>query len=125
MSVGQRRVCVPIASGWSCVSREIYKVEQRKIPRYSRVSYHQKGTRTHLILKMTGKWTTMDTICRSFRPWRSCEGICWINAPANGHTDRFQPVILLTIIASQSGGLLSLVKGVFGGMPPTKPHHGS
>src|SRR5215470_2411345 len=47
MSLGPRRVCVPTASGWSCVSREIYKVEQRKIPRYSRVLYHQKGTRTH------------------------------------------------------------------------------
>src|SRR5262249_12626758 len=53
MSVGQRRVCVPTASGWSCVSREIYKVEQRKIPRYSRVSYHQKRTRTQIILKVT------------------------------------------------------------------------
>src|SRR5262249_14464559 len=48
MSLGQRRVCVPTASSWSCVSREIYKVEQRKIARYSRVSYHQKGTRTIL-----------------------------------------------------------------------------
>src|SRR2546423_657158 len=48
MSLGQRRVCVPTASGWSCVSREIYKVEHRKIPRYSRVSYHQKGTRTRM-----------------------------------------------------------------------------
>src|SRR5262252_7928686 len=46
MSLGQRRVCVPIVSGWSCVSREIYKGEQRKIPRYSRMLYHQKGTRT-------------------------------------------------------------------------------
>src|SRR4030095_1926011 len=46
MSLGPRRVCVPTASVWLCVSRETYKVEQRKIPRYSRVSYHQKGTRT-------------------------------------------------------------------------------
>src|SRR5215471_356158 len=60
MSLGQRSVCVPIASGWSCVSREIYKGEQRKIPRYSRVSYHQKGTRTHLILKMTHRFFGFD-----------------------------------------------------------------
>src|SRR4030095_9365022 len=25
----------------------VYKVEQCQMPRYSRVSYHQKGTRTH------------------------------------------------------------------------------
>src|SRR5215475_10388101 len=55
MSLGQRRVWVPTVSGGSCVSRERYKVEQCKIPRYSRVLYHQKGTRTHLILKMTGR----------------------------------------------------------------------
>ena len=35
------------------MSREIYKVKQCKMPRYSRVVYHQKGTRTPLILKMT------------------------------------------------------------------------
>src|SRR5215470_820465 len=64
MSLGQRRVWVPTASGWSCVSREIYKVEQRKIPRYSRVSYHQKGTRTQVILKVTGlsSLSTADSI---------------------------------------------------------------
>src|SRR5215510_13217590 len=58
MSLGQWRVCVPTASGWSCVSREIYKVEQRKIPRYSRVLYHQKGTRTPM-------WAASSTVCGS------------------------------------------------------------
>jgi hypothetical protein len=28
------------------MSREIYKVKQCKMPSYSRVLYHQKGTRT-------------------------------------------------------------------------------
>src|SRR5438094_7292412 len=46
MSLGQQRVCVPTASGWSRIDREIYKVKPRRMPRYSRVSYHQKGTRT-------------------------------------------------------------------------------
>src|SRR5437870_6674727 len=46
MSLGQWSVCVPLASGWSHVDREIYKVEPRRMPSYSRVSYHQKGPRT-------------------------------------------------------------------------------
>ena len=46
MSLGQRSVCVPIASAWSRMGREIYKVEPRRMPRYSRASYHQKGPRT-------------------------------------------------------------------------------
>src|ERR1043166_8537929 len=46
MSLGQQRVCVPTASGWSRIDKEIYKVKPRRMPRYSRVSYHQKGTRT-------------------------------------------------------------------------------
>src|SRR5215470_19271999 len=55
MSLGPRRVCVPTVSGWSCVSRERYKGEQCKIPRDSRVLYHQKGTRTQIILKVTDR----------------------------------------------------------------------
>jgi hypothetical protein len=46
MSLGQRRVGGPPASGWSRMSIEIYKVEPRRMPRYSRMSYHQKGPRT-------------------------------------------------------------------------------
>src|SRR5215470_4310233 len=41
------------ASGLSCKGMKIYKVESRRMPRYFRVSYHQNGARTHLILKMT------------------------------------------------------------------------
>jgi hypothetical protein len=33
--------------------REIYKVEQRRMRRYSRVLYHQKGTRTHLSIHVS------------------------------------------------------------------------
>src|SRR5215813_7297573 len=65
MSLGQRRVGVPTVSGWSCVSREIYKVEQCKIPRYSRVLYHQKGTRTAL----------------AWNRWQACYGIRNLEEP--------------------------------------------
>jgi len=40
------------------MSREIYKVKQCKMPRYSRVLYHQKGTRTYLSLKITKNRST-------------------------------------------------------------------
>src|SRR5262249_41795863 len=53
MSLGQQRVCVPTASGWSRIDKEIYKVKPRRMPRYSRVSYHQKGTRTQVSCQTT------------------------------------------------------------------------
>ena len=31
-----------------------------------------------------GQLIMIDTICSSFRPWLSCEGICWLNTPPNG-----------------------------------------
>ena len=40
------------------MSREIYKVKQCKMPRYSRVLYHQKGTRT--TFRATGITAYMD-----------------------------------------------------------------
>src|SRR5215831_15549365 len=46
MSLGPWEICIPTASGWSRMRREIYKLEQCRMPRYSRVPYHQKGTRT-------------------------------------------------------------------------------
>jgi len=33
---------------------EIYKVEPRRMPRYSRMSYHQKGPRTQLQQELSG-----------------------------------------------------------------------
>jgi hypothetical protein len=75
MSLGPRRVCVPTASGWSCVSREIYKVEQRKIPRYSRVLYHQKGTRTRIWVQepfyLQPMWVESRDVCgpEGLRSW--------------------------------------------------------
>src|SRR5215831_20070415 len=73
MSLGQRRVCVPTASGWSCVSKEIYKVEQRKIPRYSRVLYHQKGTRTPM-------WAASSNVCgpAGLRLWVATVSGVWL-----------------------------------------------
>src|SRR4029453_18793820 len=56
MSLGQREVCIPTASGWSRMRREIYKVEQRRMPRYSRVLYHQKGTRTERLPTIAAPW---------------------------------------------------------------------
>src|SRR5215510_16109532 len=43
------------------------------------------------------KLAPMDTIGSSFRPWLSCEGICWLNRHQTGDTDSVQPVILLPV----------------------------
>src|SRR5215510_14114653 len=43
------------------------------------------------------KLAPMDTIGGSFRPWLSCEGICWLNRHQTGDTDSVQPVILLPV----------------------------
>src|SRR5215831_8479751 len=53
MSLGPWEICIPTASGWSRMRREIYKLEQCRMPRYSRVPYHQKGTRTHDLRQTT------------------------------------------------------------------------
>src|SRR3954454_3410201 len=42
-----------------------------------------------------GKWATMDTIWSRFRPWLSCEDICWLNTPPNGRHSQHSAVILL------------------------------
>src|SRR5262249_37062435 len=62
-SLGQRKVCAPTASSWSCMGTEIYKVEPRKMPRYSRVSYHQKGTRTQVSCQTTRRARTTESHC--------------------------------------------------------------
>src|SRR5262249_11513761 len=49
MPLGQRSVCVPTASGLSRMEMKIYKVSPRRMPRYTRVVYHQKRTRTRIM----------------------------------------------------------------------------
>src|SRR5882724_12393649 len=46
-SLGQRSVRVPTVSEWSRRGMKIYKIDSRQMPRYFRVSYHQKRPRTH------------------------------------------------------------------------------
>src|SRR5262249_42487515 len=46
-SLGPRSVRGPTVSGLSLMGMKIYTVEARRMPRYFRVSYHQKGPRTH------------------------------------------------------------------------------
>src|SRR3954464_13422665 len=42
-----------------------------------------------------GTWATMDTIGSRFRPWLSCEDICWLNTPPNGRHSHHSAVLLL------------------------------
>src|SRR5215510_7059997 len=52
-SLGPRSVRVPTVSGLSRRGMKIYTVEARRMPRYFRVSYHQKWPRTHDIRQTT------------------------------------------------------------------------
>src|SRR5205807_10246502 len=69
-------------------------------------SLHSFPTRRSSDLPSTpvmSKLATMGTICSSFRPWLSGAGICLLKRHQTGDTDSFQPVILLTVTARQSG----------------------
>src|SRR5262245_54571781 len=52
-SLGPRSVRVPIVSGLSLMGMKIYTVEARRMPRYFRVSYHQKWPRTRYYLAVS------------------------------------------------------------------------
>jgi len=71
-----------------------------------------------------GKLVTMDTICSNFCPWLPCEGLGLINMPLNGDKDSLEWLGTSLMEQRDSQGTVILVKLVFCGVPPTKPHHG-
>src|SRR2546423_15719076 len=98
MSLEQREVCIPPASGWSRMGIEIYKVKPRRMPRYSRMSYHQKGPRTQIILKVTGvghpgySFGGLIYLIRYLMPRISCT---IVRATMQGHTPGEWPPTVL------------------------------
>src|SRR5256886_3852123 len=51
MSLGQQRVCVPIASGWSRIDREIYKVKPRRSEEHTSELQSQSNLVCRLLLE--------------------------------------------------------------------------
>src|SRR5215510_1580868 len=61
VSGATERPLAPPYQGGHAGGMKIYTVEARRMPRYFRVSYHQKWPRTHFICQITTKASSSNT----------------------------------------------------------------